>query len=88
MDFMCELKKNEVCTIFFRRVTTHQSYLYIFVHLPPTLALPDAHQEEVASQIWSIVFHRVKLCNFLETKHVLTFKEMTRGGRINSKSDK
>jgi len=52
---MCELKRNKVCTIIFRDVTTHQRYVYIFVHLPPTLALLDAHHEKVAGQIWRIV---------------------------------
>jgi len=58
---MCEFKKNEVCTIFFRGVTTHQSYLYIFVHLPPTLALSDVHKK-VANRIRSIVYVYVCVC--------------------------
>jgi len=47
---MCELKKNEVCTIFFVELRHIKVTYTFFVHLPP-LALPDAYHKEVASRV-------------------------------------
>jgi len=68
--FMCELKKKFFCTIFFRGVSTYQSYLYIFIYLPPILALPDVHHEEVAGRIWCIVCARARVCVTAEIKTI------------------